>query len=181
MEVNKTEIEGLLVFKPRKFEDERGCFFESFNQQNFQDHVGEAITFVQDNESISKSGVVRGLHFQKPPMAQGKLVRVGTGKIIDYAVDIRKESATYGNHFSIELSAENGLMLWVPEGFAHGFIALENRTQLLYKCTNYYAPELEATILWNDPDLAINWRNENVIVSSKDMEGQKMSNFSSPF
>lgn len=181
MEIIKTEIEGLLVFKPRKFEDERGCFFESFNLKKFQDAVGEAISFVQDNESVSKKGVVRGLHFQKPPMAQGKLVRVGRGKIVDVVVDIRKKSETYGHTYSIELSAENGLMFWIPEGFAHGFVALENDTQLLYKCTNYYAPETEGTLLWNDEDLAIDWRNEKFIVSSKDKEGEKMSRFASPF
>lgn len=181
MEVIKTEIEGLLVFKPRKFEDERGYFFESFNLKKFQELVEDTISFVQDNESVSKKGVVRGLHFQKPPMAQGKLVRVGRGSIIDYAVDIRKNSQTYGQTFSIELSAQNALMLWIPVGFAHGFVALENDTQLLYKCTNYYSPESESTILWNDEDLSIDWRNENFIVSSKDKEGQKMSNFSSPF
>ena len=181
MEISKTEIDGLLVFKPRKFEDERGCFFESFNQREFQEKVGEQVFFVQDNESTSKRGVVRGLHFQKPPMAQGKLVRVGRGKVIDYALDIRKESSTYGKVFSIELSSENGLMLWMPEGFAHGFEALEDETQLLYKCTNYYAPNLEGTILWNDKLLSIDWHNENLIVSSKDSEGQKMSTFASPF
>lgn len=181
MEVIKTEIEGLLVFKPRKFEDERGYFFESFNLKKFQEQVDSTISFVQDNESVSKKGVVRGLHFQKPPMAQGKLVRVGRGSIVDYAVDIRKKSKTYGQTFSIELSAQNALMLWIPEGFAHGFVALEDDTQLLYKCTNYYSPESESTILWNDEDLSIDWRNEKFIVSSKDMEGQKMSNFSSPF
>lgn len=181
MEVTKTDIEGLLIFKPRKFEDDRGYFFESFNLKEFQDQVGENVSFVQDNESVSKKGVVRGLHFQKPPMAQGKLVRVGRGKIVDYAVDIRKNSSTYGKVFSIELSEENALMLWIPEGFAHGFVALENNTQLLYKCTNYYAPESEATILWNDESLAIDWKCTDFIVSSKDKEGQKMCNFTSPF
>lgn len=181
MQINKTEIAGLIVFKPKKFDDERGYFFESFNLKSYQEAIGENIQFVQDNESISKKGVLRGLHFQHPPMAQGKLVRVVSGAVLDIAVDLRKNSTTYGKWNSVILSEENGMQFWIPEGFAHGFVALEDNTKFLYKCTNYYSPENESTIKWDDPVLAIDWGNESFLVSSKDKEGQNFTSFVTPF
>lgn len=181
MQIKETNIEGLLVLRPRRFEDERGYFFESFNQQQFSQLVNQTIEFVQDNESVSKKGVVRGLHFQSPPHAQGKLVRVASGSVLDVAVDIRKNSPTYGQWHAELLSAENGTQFWIPAGFAHGFVALEDQTQFLYKCTNYYAPSAEATLLWNDPQLNIDWNCSNPIVSEKDKQGTSFSSFISPF
>lgn len=181
MQINKTEIAGLFVFKPKKFEDERGYFFESFNLKSYQEAIGENIQFVQDNESVSKKGVLRGLHFQQPPMAQGKLVRVVSGAVLDIAVDLRKNSPTYGKWNSVILSEENGMQFWIPEGFAHGFVALEDNTKFLYKCTNYYSPENESTIKWDDPVLAIDWGNESFLVSSKDKDGQNFTSFVTPF
>ena len=176
-----TEIEGVKVFEPRIFSDDRGQFFESFNQEAFENELGEKVIFVQDNESISKKGVIRGLHFQKPPFSQGKLVRVVQGSVIDVAVALRKNSSTYGKSISIELNAENRKQLWIPEGFAHGFEALEDQTIFLYKCTNYYSPQSEATLFFNDPDLQINWQTKNPIVSEKDLIGEKISSFITPF
>lgn len=187
MEINKTPIEGLLVLKPRLFKDDRGVFFESFNQQKFEEYIGKKVNFVQDNESVSKKHVLRGLHFQSPPMAQGKLVRVAAGSVIDVAVDLRKKSATFGQWHAEHLSAENNSMFWIPEGFAHGFLSLEENTKFLYKCTNYYAPQTENTIRWDDEDLAINWlRNEKINkselnISEKDQLGIEISKFVSPF
>jgi dTDP-4-dehydrorhamnose 3,5-epimerase len=176
-----TEIEGVKIFEPRIFSDDRGHFFESFNQEAFENELAEKIVFVQDNESISKKGVIRGLHFQKPPFAQGKLVRVVQGSVIDVAVDIRKNSTTYGKSISIELSAENHRQLWIPEGFAHGFEALEDETIFLYKCTNYYSPQSEATLLFNDPAFRINWQTKSPIISDKDLIGEQFSSFITPF
>lgn len=181
MEIIKTPIEGLLIIKPRVFGDERGYFFESFNQQAFENAIGDKISFVQDNESLSQKGVLRGLHFQKPPHAQGKLVRVNAGSVLDVAVDLRKSSPTYGQQYSIELSAENKLMFWIPPGFAHGFAALEDNTKFLYKCTELYAPQSEGTIAWNDKDLGIDWKVTSPIVSEKDQNGEEFCNFVSPF
>ncbi len=181
MNVIDTGIEGLLVVEPRVFEDERGYFFESFNASRFSELLGREVRFLQDNESLSHKGVLRGLHFQHPPFAQGKLVRVTSGSVWDVAVDLRKDSPTYGKSFGVELSGENKRQMWIPEGFAHGFITLEDDTRFLYKCTAYYSPKSEDTLLWNDPDLAIDWNNENPIVSSKDKEGRHFINFNSPF
>lgn len=187
MEILKTPIEGLIVIKPKVFKDNRGVFFESFNQQKFEEYIGQEINFVQDNESVSKKFVLRGLHFQKPPMAQGKLVRVVQGSVLDIAVDLRKKSPTYGKWHSEILSSENNSQFWIPEGFAHGFISLEENTKFIYKCTNYYAPETEQTIYWNDGELAIDWlMNEKIIksqliVSEKDQIGSEFSKFTSPF
>lgn len=181
MKITKTEIEGLLILEPRVFSDDRGYFFESFNAQVFNDYLGKKVDFVQDNESLSKKGVVRGLHFQTPPMAQGKLVRVTQGTALDIAVDIRKDSPTYGQHYSIELTAENKLMFWIPEGFAHGFVALENNTRFLYKCTNFYSPACEAALLWSDKDLNIDWKISEALVSDKDNIATEFVNFTSPF
>ena len=161
MRVEKTKLDGLLVLHPQIFGDERGWFMESFNQQSFENALKELNLpipiFVQDNHSCSQKGVLRGLHFQREPYAQGKLVRVVQGKVWDVAVDIRPNSKTYGEWVGVELSAENKTMFWIPEGFAHGFIALEDKTQFLYKTTNYYSKECERSIVWNDPDLAIDW------------------------
>lgn len=181
MEIKKTEIEGLLIMEPRVFEDERGAFFESFNQHKFDEITEGKYTFVQDNQSVSKKNVLRGLHFQNPPYAQGKLVRVIQGAVLDVAVDIRKASKTYGQHVAIELSAENNKQFFIPPGFAHGFIALEDETIFAYKCTNYYAPNSEGTILWNDPTLQINWGHDACLVSEKDKVGIEFSKFVSEF
>lgn len=174
-------IEGLVLFTPKVFKDDRGLFFESFNQKRFDEAVGKSVTFVQDNISVSKKNVVRGLHFQNPPFAQGKLVRVVKGSVIDVAVDIRKKSPTYGKYIAVELSDNNHKMLWIPEGFAHGFVALEEDTIFTYKCTNYYHPQSEDAILWNDRQLNINWRVKTPILSEKDQLSQSFSTFASPF
>ena len=181
MEIKTTNIEGLLILTPRIFEDNRGSFFESFNKEIFDKETDAKYKFVQDNQSISKKGVLRGLHFQKPPYAQGKLVRVIKGAVIDIAVDIRKESLTYGQHFKIELSEKNNIQFFIPPGFAHGFVALEDETIFAYKCTNYYHPESEATILWNDTLLNIDWETNDCIVSEKDDIGLNFSSFESEF
>ncbi|MDX2360491.1 MAG: dTDP-4-dehydrorhamnose 3,5-epimerase [Crocinitomicaceae bacterium] len=181
MVINETSIPGLLIFEPRIFADSRGVFFESFNQKTFEKATGGKYTFVQDNQSSSKKGVLRGLHFQNPPFAQGKLVRVIKGSVIDVAVDIRKNSVTYGQHVSILLSEENNKQFWIPPGFAHGFIALEENSLFSYKCTNYYAPQSEETILWNDPTLKIDWTMKPLFVSEKDEIGTEFSNFVSLF
>lgn len=181
MNIIKPDIEGLLIITPRVFEDDRGEFMESFNKQKFDEAVGREVNFVQDNQSISKKGVLRGLHFQTPPFAQGKLVRVVKGAVIDIAVDIRKDSPTYGDYVAVELTAENNEQFWIPEGFAHGFVALEDETTFLYKCTNYYAPQCEGTILWNDPTLNIDWGIDDPIISEKDAIGQEFSTFVSDF
>lgn len=181
MNIIKPEIEGLLIITPRVFEDDRGTFMESFNKGKFDEAVGREVSFVQDNQSVSKKGVLRGLHFQKPPFAQGKLVRVIKGSVIDIAVDIRKNSPTYGDYVAVELTAENNEQFWIPEGFAHGFVALEDETTFLYKCTNYYAPQCEGTLLWNDPSLNIDWGISDPIISEKDAIGQEFNNFVSDF
>lgn len=181
MQVVHPSIEGLLVLTPRKFEDERGYFTESFNQKVFNEIVGADICFVQDNESVSSKNVLRGLHFQKTPHAQGKLVRVTSGSVLDIAVDLRKHSPTFGQWHGEILSAANGKMFWIPEGFAHGFIALEDQTRFLYKCTDYYAPDSEGTLLWNDPALNIEWGNNSPIVSEKDKKGSIFEELNSPF
>lgn len=169
MEVIKTAIPGVFVIEPKIFGDDRGYFFESFNERDFTQEVGE-IKFVQDNESKSRYGVVRGLHFQKPPFAQSKLVRVIVGKVLDIAVDIRKGSPTFGKHVAVELTAENHLQFFMPKGIAHGFAVLSQEAVFQYKCDNFYAPQSEGAVAWNDPALAIDWHipaNE-VILSEKD-------------
>jgi dTDP-4-dehydrorhamnose 3,5-epimerase len=179
--ITKLEIEGLLLIDPRKFHDDRGYFFESFNTAKYHEMLGVDHVFVQDNVSVSKKNVLRGLHFQHPPMAQGKLVSVLNGCVIDVAVDIRKNSPTYGQHCMVELSRENGLQFWIPPGFAHGFLALEDETVFNYKCTNYYSPVHEETLLWDDIDLKINWPIQNPIISNKDLVGKIFSNFETTF
>lgn len=181
MDLIQFAIEGLISFVPRKFKDERGVFFESFNQKMFDELAGRPIRFVQDNQSTSLKNVVRGLHFQAPPYAQGKLVRVIKGCVIDVAVDLRKNSPTYGQHVALELSAENNRVLYIPEGFAHGFSVLEDKTIFEYKCTNYYHPASEGSILWNDPTLSIDWKVSTPLLSAKDQEAILFKNFVSPF
>jgi dTDP-4-dehydrorhamnose 3,5-epimerase len=180
MIAEKTFIEGLLVIKPRVFADERGYFFESYNEKLLKGS-GLNATFVQDNQSLSQKNVLRGLHFQAPPFAQGKLVRVIKGSALDVVVDIRKKSPTYGKSFSIELNEENKTMLWVPEGFAHGFCTLLDDTIFYYKCTNYYDKGSEGSVLWNDVDLNINWNISDPVLSEKDRAGTAFKNFVSPF
>lgn len=180
MEVIKTKIEGLLIINPRVFGDVRGYFFESYNDSVFKEH-GIDVEFIQDNQSLSNSGVLRGLHFQAPPYDQGKLVRVITGAVLDVAVDIRKNSTTYGEHIAIELSEDNKTMFYIPPGFAHGFLTLKDSTIFSYKCTNLYNKASEGTVLWNDSDLNINWNISNPVLSEKDLVGTIFKDFSSPF
>lgn len=169
MEVIKTEIEGVVIIEPRLFKDERGYFFESFSERDFNAQVRE-IHFVQDNESKSCYGVLRGLHFQKPPYAQSKLVRVIRGAVLDVAVDIRKGSPTFGKHVAVELTEDNHRQFFIPRGFAHGFSVLTPEVIFQYKCDNFYAPQSEGAIAWNDPDLHIDWHipADKVILSEKD-------------
>ena len=170
MEVIKTEIEGVVIIEPKIFGDERGYFFESFNAAEFARKVGVNTVFVQDNESKSKYGVLRGLHFQKGEFAQSKLVRVVEGRVIDVAVDIRRGSPTFGKHVAVELSKENKRQLFIPRGFAHGFAVLSEEAVFQYKCDNFYAPDHEGAIAWNDPKIGIDWqiRPEDAILSEKD-------------
>lgn len=169
MEVIKTELEGVVILDPRLFKDDRGYFFESFSQREFDEKV-RPVKFVQDNESKSVYGVLRGLHFQKSPFAQSKLVRVIQGAVLDVAVDIRVGSPTYGKHVAVELTAKNHRQLFIPRGFAHGFSVLTDEVVFQYKCDNFYAPQSEGAIAWNDPALGIDWRipEASVILSEKD-------------
>jgi dTDP-4-dehydrorhamnose 3,5-epimerase len=180
MEIIETKLKGVVVIKPRVFEDARGYFFESYSEQVFA-KAGMSLNFVQDNQSLSQKGVLRGLHFQNPPFAQGKLVRVITGAVYDVAVDIRKDSTTYGQWFGQELNAENKWMMYIPEGFAHGFVTLEDNTIFSYKCTNIYNKASEDCLLWNDEDLRIDWPFNNPLLSEKDLEGKKFKGFTSLF
>lgn len=157
MNVTLTSIEGVLIFEPKVFGDERGFFMESFNQKAFDDAVGTRVAFVQDNHSRSARGVLRGLHFQGRPHAQGKLVRVTQGSVFDVAVDIRQDSKSFGRWFGVELSASNHRQLWIPAGLAHGFLVTSDSADFLYKTTDYYAPHCEGSVRWDDPDLAIDW------------------------
>lgn len=181
MEFIKTEIEDLWLIKPKVFGDHRGFFLESYSERVFQE-AGIDIVFRQDNHSKSeKKGVVRGLHFQLPPYTQTKLVRVTKGSVYDVAVDLRKNSPTFGKWQGFELTAENFMMLLIPHGFAHGFCTLEDNTEFLYKNDNFYAPEHEAAINWNDPTLDIDWPVENAILSEKDAKAPLFSEIQSPF
>ena len=175
MNISNTGFNGLFVLEPTIYEDERGYFFESFNLQLFQKQTEQLVTFVQDNESKSKSKVLRGLHFQTSPYAQGKLIRVKSGKVLDVCVDLRKEEPTFGKHFKIELSSDIKNALYVPPGFAHGFLTLDDNTVFEYKCTAYYNKESERTLLWNDPSLAIDWNVNDPILSEKDLLGKPFS------
>lgn len=169
MEIKKTAIEGVVIVEPRLFKDNRGYFFESFSCKEFESKFHK-IDFVQENESKSAYGVVRGLHFQKTPYAQSKLVRVIQGAVLDVAVDIRKGSPTFGQHVAVELTEENHLQLFIPRGFAHGFSVLSDEVIFQYKCDNYYMPQSEGAIAWNDPNLGIDWRvpSNKVVLSKKD-------------
>ena len=180
MEIIKTALKEVLIIKPDVFEDARGYFFESFNYGKFV-NAGLDLKFLQDNESKSKKNVLRGLHFQVPPYEQGKLVRVVHGSAMDVAVDLRKKSPTYGKWASALLSGKNKWMFWIPAGFAHGFVTLEDDTVFFYKCTNVYNRESERNILWNDPDLNIKWDIKEPLISDKDKTGMLLREFISPF
>ena len=182
MEIEKTAIEGLLIIKPRVFEDARGYFFESFSQRDFEAQVGK-VNFVQDNESMSSYGVMRGLHFQRPPYTQSKLVRCVKGAVLDVAVDIRKGSPTYGQHVAIELSEQNKLQFFIPHGFAHGFSVLTETAVFQYKCDNFYTPQADDGISILDQSLGIDWRIpvEKAILSEKDTKHLLFKDFDSPF
>ena len=175
------DIQGLFILEPTIYEDDRGWFFESFHQERFQENTGYTQSFVQDNESFSRKDVLRGLHFQLPPMAQAKLVKVLKGRVLDVAVDIRKDSATYGQYQKIELSDSNRRMFFIPEGFAHGFLALSDEVIFQYKCSNFYSPEHDSGIVWNDTKLNIDWGINNPLISLKDSQLKNFSTFVSPF
>lgn len=180
MKIEKSHIEGLIVIKPDVFEDQRGYFFESYNEEKFR-QLGIDVKFLQDNESKSGKGVLRGLHFQVPPYQQGKLVRVIKGAVLDVAVDLRNSSPTYGQWVSINLSEKNKWMYWIPAGFAHGFLTLEENTIFFYKCTQVYHRESEMGIAWDDPDLRIDWGIKDPLVSDKDKVAVGFREFKSPF
>ncbi|HEY0175957.1 MAG TPA: dTDP-4-dehydrorhamnose 3,5-epimerase [Pedobacter sp.] len=184
MNIIQTPIADLFVIEPKVWKDNRGYFYESFSTRAFTE-AGIRADFVQDNQSFSQKGTLRGLHAQKAPFAQGKLVRVIQGKVLDVAVDARKDSSTYGQHFSIELSGENHKQLWVPPGFLHGFLTLEDDTIFTYKVTSYYDKESELGVIWNDPDLNINWSEnlspEELLLSDKDLILPAFKDFVSPF
>ena len=181
MELIQEPLPGLFHLKPSVFQDERGYFFESFNREKLAKLTGKLWDFVQDNESCSQANVVRGLHFQAPPSAQAKLVRVIKGRVLDVALDIRKGSPTYGQHFAVELSEQNKEQLLVPEGFAHGFCTLEDDTIFCYKCSDFYNKQSEKGLRWNDAKLSIQWPIHNPILSEKDQKAPLFSEFESPF
>ena len=180
MKVIKTKLEGVVIIEPQVFFDDRGYFFESFSQQRFNEQVAP-ITFVQDNESKSSYGVLRGLHFQKPPFAQSKLVRVVKGKVLDVAVDLRKDSLTFGQYESVVLSEENKRQFFIPQGFAHGFAVLSEEAIFQYKCDNYYAPQSEGSVRWNDPTIGIDWQlpEKDLILSATDEKAPLLSQLTS--
>ena len=182
MNIIKTDIEGLFIIEPRVFNDARGYFFESFSQKNFEEKVCNTI-FVQDNESKSAYGVLRGLHFQKPPYAQSKLVRVIQGAVLDVAVDIRVGSPTYGQHVATELSEQNKRQFFISHGFAHGFVVLSEEAIFQYKCDNYYVPQSEGSLAWNDPVLGIDWQVglDKIILSEKDMKSPLLKDLEEVF
>lgn len=180
MQIEETFIEGLLVIKPQVFYDSRGYFFEPYNKERYKT-IGIDADFIQDNQSLSQKDALRGLHFQASPFEQGKLVRVVKGSVMDVVVDIRKKSPTYGKHFMLELSEKNFLQFWIPPGFAHGFVTLEDNTIFEYKCSNYYNKQSEGGIRWNDAELNINWNIANPIISDKDQLLPMLKGFVSPF
>lgn len=183
MEVNKTGIQGVLVIEPKVFGDERGYFFECFNAKEFKEKTGIDVNFVQDNESKSRYGVLRGMHFQLPPYTQSKLVRVVKGRVLDVVVDIRKGSPTYGKYEICELTEDNHRQFFVPKGMAHGFVVLSEEAIFQYKCDDFYHPEAEGAIAWNDPDLNIQWpiSTTDVVLSEKDKHHPCLRDFESPF
>lgn len=183
LEIEETALPGVLILTPRRFGDERGFFSESWNSKRLAE-AGIEIDFVQDNHSLSaKPGTVRGLHFQSPPHAQDKLVRCGRGRLFDVAVDVRRGSPTYGQWVGEELSFENGRQLLVPAGFLHGFVTREPATEIVYKCSDHYAPECDGAVLWNDPDIGIDWgiAEGDAILSEKDAQAQRLADFDTPF
>ena len=188
MQIETTPLEGLLVLTPARHGDHRGFFAETWNRRAFE-AAGIFIDFVQDNHSLSaRAGTIRGLHFQAPPAAQAKLVRCGRGALFDVAVDIRRGSPTYGRWFGVELSAENGRQLLIPEGFAHGFATRQDNTEIVYKCSDFYAPESEGALLWDDPDIGIDWGLDDgrlgdarPVLSGKDAGASRLAGFASPF
>jgi dTDP-4-dehydrorhamnose 3,5-epimerase len=183
MEIIKTSIDGVFIIEPKVFGDNRGYFFESFNAKEFTEKTGMDVTFVQDNESKSCYGVLRGLHFQKPPYTQSKLVRVVKGKVLDVVVDIRKGSPTYGKYEMCELTEDNHRQFFVPKGMAHGFAVLSEEAIFQYKCDDFYHPEAEGAVTWNDPDIAIEWpiQDCDLILSEKDKHHPYLKDFESPF
>ncbi|TVQ87784.1 MAG: dTDP-4-dehydrorhamnose 3,5-epimerase [Bacteroidetes bacterium] len=180
MKVNETGFRGLYLIEPDVFADARGYFFESWNKERFT-RYGLELDFVQDNESMSGANVLRGLHFQLPPWEQGKLVRVIRGSALDVVVDLRKNESTFGKNYKVVLSAEEKKLLWIPPGFAHGFLTLKDNTIFSYKCTQLYNRKSEMALAWNDPDLAIDWGISDPIVSEKDKSAGSFRNFNSPF
>jgi len=180
MNITETNLPGLLIIDPKVFGDERGYFFESYNAELFR-HAGLEMQFLQDNESRSGKGILRGLHFQEPPFEQGKLVRVARGAVMDVSVDIRKDSPTFGKWKAFELSEQNKRMLWIPPGFAHGFVTLEDNTIFIYKCTNIYNKESENSIRWDDPELNIDWGISDPVISEKDKAASLFRELRSPF
>lgn len=177
MRVLPTALPGVLILEPKVFEDDRGFFMESFNQRAFDDAIGHHVEFVQDNQSRSRLGVLRGLHYQLPPHAQGKLVRVANGQVFDVAVDMRRGSATFGRWVGVELSSTNQRQLWLPAGMAHGFLVTSETADLLYKTTDYYTPEAERCVRWNDPTLSIDWPvlGQDPVLSSRDAEARSFA------
>jgi dTDP-4-dehydrorhamnose 3,5-epimerase len=181
MNYKPLEIKDVVLITPNIFSDDRGYFYESFKLSEFEEKIGKEFSFVQHNQSKSQNNVIRGLHFQAPPYEQGKLVRVVAGKVLDVAVDLRKNSKTYGKHVSAILSAENHNQLWVPPGFAHGFITLEENTIFSYMCTGVYNSEAEGCLKYNDPELQIDWINQNPTISEKDDVAPLLKDLESPF
>ena len=179
MYIIKTDIAGVLILEPDIFNDNRGYFFESYSEAKFREATGLDITFIQDNESLSSYGVLRGLHFQNPPYEQAKLVRVVKGKVWDVTVDIRRDSPTFGKYVAVELSGENKRQLFIPRGFAHGYVVLEDNTIFQYKCDNYFAPEHQGAVIWNDPQIGIMWPipKEDIILSEKDKNNPALYNY----
>ena len=178
MKIEQTPLKDSFILTPTIFNDERGSFHETFNDILFKKVSGQKVNFVQDNQSVSHENVLRGLHFQRYPHGQGKLVRVTRGSALDVVVDLRSQSKTFGKHFKLKLSSEQGNMLWIPAGFAHGFLSLENQTVFQYKCDALYHPESEECLLWNDPKLKIDWGVKNPMVSSKDLQGKLFQHLS---
>lgn len=181
MKIEYTPFQGLIIIEPTVFKDDRGYFFEPYNEARFRIETGINASFVQDNESMSNQGVLRGMHFQVPPKAQAKLIRVSRGSVLDVVVDLRKTQPTYGQHFKTILSANNKKQLYVPEGFAHGFKVLEDQTIFTYKCSNYYSKDHDRALLWSDPDFGIDWEIDHPILSEKDRNAPRLKDFDTPF
>ena len=181
MKIENTPFKDLLIIHPTVFQDDRGYFFEPYNEARFRIETGINASFVQDNESMSNVGVLRGMHFQVPPKAQAKLIRVSRGSVLDVVVDLRKTQPTFGQHFKTILSADNKKQLYVPEGFAHGFKVLEDQTIFTYKCSNYYSKDHDRALLWSDPDFGIDWEIADPILSDKDRNAMRFKDFETPF